>query len=87
MVSFHELILWDLSAVSTIRAPRVVVVEPRDGVGQDTPPNVDRPGDSGITGNGTKGESIDLKVTAAKGKTLYFMCLIHPWMQAVVKVG
>jgi hypothetical protein len=58
-----------------------------NGVGQDTPPNVDRPGDSGVTGNGTKGESIDLKVTAAKGKTLYFMCLIHPWMQAQVKVG
>ena len=58
-----------------------------NGVGQDTPPNVDRPGDSGVTGEGKKGESIDLKVTAPKGKTLYFMCLIHPWMQAQVKVG
>jgi hypothetical protein len=58
-----------------------------NGVGQATPPNVDRPGDSGITGSGKKGESIDLKVTAKKGKTLYFVCLLHPWMQAEVKVG
>lgn len=58
-----------------------------NGVGQATPPNVDRPGDSGITGSGQKGESIDLTVTAKKGKTLYFLCLIHPWMQAEVKVG
>ena len=58
-----------------------------NGVGQDTPPSVDRPGDSGITGEGKKGESIDLKVTAKKGSTLTFMCLIHPWMQAKVVVG
>jgi len=58
-----------------------------NGVGQNTPPNVDRPGDSGVTGPGNKGESIDLKVTAPRGKVLYFMCLIHPWMQARVKVG
>jgi hypothetical protein len=58
-----------------------------NGTGQDTPPNVDRPGDSGVTGEGKKGESIDLKVTAAKGKKLYFMCLIHPWMEARVDVG
>lgn len=58
-----------------------------NGVGQATPPNVDRPGDSGVTGQGKKGESIDLKVTAKKGTKLYFMCLIHPWMQAKVIVG
>lgn len=58
-----------------------------NGVGQATPPNVDRPGDSGVTGEGKPGEFIDLKVTAAKGKQLYFMCLIHPWMQARVIVG
>jgi len=57
-----------------------------NGVGQDTPPNVDRPGDSGVTGSGEKGESIDLPVTAPKNSKLYFMCLIHPWMQAKVKV-
>ena len=58
-----------------------------NGVGQNTPPNVDQPGDSGITGSGQKGESIDLPVTAKKGTTLRFMCLIHPWMQAKVIVG
>jgi hypothetical protein len=57
-----------------------------NGVGQATAPSVDRPGDSGITGEGKKGESIDLKVTAKAGKTLYFMCLIHPWMQGKVTV-
>jgi hypothetical protein len=58
-----------------------------NGVGQDTPPNLDRPGDSGVTGAGQKGEKISFKVTAKKGKTLYFMCLIHPWMQGKVQVG
>jgi len=57
-----------------------------DGVGQKTPPKVDKPGDSGVTGSGKKGESINLKVTASKGTRLYFMCLIHPWMQAQVDV-
>ncbi len=57
-----------------------------NGVGQDTPPSVDRPGDSGLTGPGQKGEKISFKVTAKKGTELYFMCLIHPWMQAKVQV-
>ena len=58
-----------------------------NGTGSETSPSVDRPGDSGITGEGKKNEFIDLKVTAKKGSTLNFMCLIHPWMQAKVKVG
>jgi hypothetical protein len=58
-----------------------------NGVGQDTAPDVDRPGDSGVTGEGKKNEFIDLKVTAKKGTTLNFMCLIHPWMQGKVRVG
>ena len=58
-----------------------------NGVGQATAPNVDKPGDSGVTGEGKKGESIDFKVTAKKGSKLYFMCLIHPWMQGKVIVG
>lgn len=57
-----------------------------NGVGQMKPPLVDKPGDSGVTGRGKKGESIDLKVTAPAGTKLYFMCLIHPWMQAEVDV-
>jgi hypothetical protein len=58
-----------------------------NGVGQATPPSVDRPGDSGITGSGRKGEKISMKVTAKRGSTLRFICLIHPWMQARLKVG
>jgi len=57
-----------------------------NGVGQKTPPKVDKPGDSGVTGPGKKGESINLTVTAPAGTKLYFMCLIHPWMQAEVDV-
>jgi len=57
-----------------------------NGVGQKTPPKVDKPGDSGVTGAGKKGESINLTVTAPAGTKLYFMCLIHPWMQAEVDV-
>ena len=58
-----------------------------NGVGSQTPPNVDRPGDSALIGPGKKGESLDLKVTAKKGTTLHFMCVIHPWMQAKLVVG
>ena len=58
-----------------------------DGVGQNTPPNVDKPGDSGVTGKGKRGESIDLPVTAPAGTKLYMMCLIHPWMQAEIDVN
>ncbi len=57
-----------------------------NGVGQATPPSLDRPGDSGVTGEGKKGESIDFTVTAKAGTTLYFICLIHPWMQSKVEV-
>jgi hypothetical protein len=57
-----------------------------NGVGQATPPSVDLPGDSGLTGSGKKNEHIDLTVTAPAGTKLLFMCLIHPWMQAEVDV-
>jgi hypothetical protein len=57
-----------------------------NGVGQKTAPSVDRPGDSGVTGPGKKGESISMKVSAPAGTTLYFVCLIHPWMQSKVLV-
>jgi hypothetical protein len=57
-----------------------------NGKGQDTAPNVDRPGDSAGMGF-TKARTIDVPVTARKGTTLRFLCLIHPWMQAKVVVG
>ena len=65
--------------------PKVPFLE--NGVGQATAPSVDVPGDSGITGKGKKGEHIDLVVTAPSGSKLYFMCIIHPWMQAEVDVN
>jgi hypothetical protein len=56
-----------------------------NGKGQDTPPDVDRPGDSALLGP-NKGDVTELKVTAKKGKTLYAICIIHPWMQTKVHV-
>jgi hypothetical protein len=58
-----------------------------NGKGQDTPPNLDQPGDSAGIGIPGQPKVVDLKVTAKKGTTLHFICLIHPWMQAQVKVG
>ena len=56
-----------------------------NGVGQDTAPNFDQPGDSAVV-DATKGASLTLPVTAKKGTTHYFMCLIHPWMQGKLLV-
>jgi len=56
-----------------------------NGTGTNTPPNLDRPGDSGATGP-KKGDKISFKVGAKAGKTLSFMCVIHPWMQAELDV-
>jgi plastocyanin len=56
-----------------------------NGTGQDTPPDVDRPGDSAFIAP-NPGANVTLTVTAKKGSTLYFMCAIHPWMQAKVQV-
>lgn len=48
---------------------------------------LDGPGDSAfIAPNGAPGSSVKLKVSAKKGSTLYFFCIIHPWMQAKVQV-
>lgn len=60
-----------------------------NGVGQATPPKLDRPGDSGVTSvtQPKKGEKISFKVTAKKGSELYLLCIIHPWMQAELQVS
>ena len=47
--------------------PKFQYVE--NGVGQNTPSNLDRPGDSGLTGE-NKGDKVTFKVTAKAGKTL-----------------
>jgi plastocyanin len=58
-----------------------------NGVGEnDAPPKLDKPGDSGVFMTQNKGEKISFPVTAKKGSELYFLCLIHPWMQAKLQV-
>jgi len=57
----------------------------QNGVGQDTPAEFDGPGDSVFVGP-KPGDSADAKITAKKGTKLFFMCAIHPWMQAKVIV-
>ncbi|MDX6392293.1 MAG: hypothetical protein QOD66_4222 [Solirubrobacteraceae bacterium] len=59
--------------------PKFFFVE--NGVGSLTPPNVDRPGDSAFVAP-TQKAKVTLHVTAKAGTTLYFMCAVHPWMQA-----
>ena len=64
---------------------------PNDPNSQPTKPFVDggdgfnKPGDSALI-DGQNVKTLKLHVTAKKGKTLYYMCAIHPWMQGQVKV-
>jgi hypothetical protein len=64
--------------------PKFPFVE--NGKGQATPSNLDRPGDSVLTGE-KKGSKVTVKVTAKKGTTLNLLCVLHPQMQAQLKVG
>jgi hypothetical protein len=56
-----------------------------NGTGTNTAPNVDQPGDSAFIAP-TQKAKVTLKVTAKPGTTLYFMCAVHPWMQAKLLV-
>jgi hypothetical protein len=56
-----------------------------NGKGQDTPPDLNKVGDSAIFAV-KKGDKVKMKVTAKPGKTLSFVCGFHPWMQAKIKV-
>jgi plastocyanin len=47
-------------------------------------PGVDRPGDSFFIAPGAK--RLSFKITAKKGTTLHYFCVIHPWMQGTIKV-
>ena len=58
-----------------------------NGEGQKTPPTSTSPATPASPGEGKKGDSFELTVTAAPGTTLYFMCIIHPWMQAKLDVS
>jgi plastocyanin len=48
-------------------------------------PGLDGPGDS-VAIEGAKHKSISIKVTAPAGTTLYFFCVVHPWMHAKITV-
>ena len=63
--------------------PKFSFVE--NGKGQNEPASFDRPGDSGVTGP-RKGSSFEAPVTAPAGTTRWFVCALHPWMQAKLKV-
>jgi plastocyanin len=47
-------------------------------------PGLNRPGDSILF---LPGKSVSAKVTASAGKTLYYLCATHPWMQGRILVG
>ncbi len=63
--------------------PKFFFVE--NGKGTNTAPNVDQPGDSAFIAP-TQKAKVTLKVTAKPGTTLYFICAVHPWMQAKLLV-
>lgn len=44
-------------------------------------PGFNEPGDSIVIGPKGPFGKVAFKVTAKKGTTLYFMCIVHPWMQ------
>jgi hypothetical protein len=54
--------------------------------GSTTPPNVDRPDNTAFIAP-IQHAKVTLKVTAKPGTTIYFMCVVHPWMQAKLIVG
>jgi plastocyanin len=49
-------------------------------------PGFDVPGDSIFIGPKGHGGKVSFKVSAKKGTTLYFICIIHPWMQGKLVV-
>lgn len=79
----HELARAHGADPNTNAPPKFKFLE--NGVGQNVAPKLDRPGDSGFL-PARNGSKIAFKVTAPKGTTLTFMCLVHPWMQAKLVV-
>jgi plastocyanin len=59
--------------------PKFLYVE--NGQGTNTAPGIDRPGDSAFIPP-KMGAKVTLRITAKPGTTLYFVCAVHPWMQA-----
>lgn len=56
-----------------------------NGNGTNSPPHITRSGDSAFIAP-TKNAKVTLKVTAKPGTKLYFICAVHPWMQAELDV-
>jgi plastocyanin len=48
-------------------------------------PGLDARGDSLLFG-GPFDQAVEAQVTAPAGSTLYYLCVIHPWMQGSIKV-
>jgi plastocyanin len=48
-------------------------------------PGLNQEGDSLLI-QPRRGASISVKISAPPGTTLYYVCIIHPWMQATIKV-
>jgi len=65
------------------KPPKFPFVE--DGKGQKKAADFNKPGDSMLSGD-NKGDAVTVDVTAPAGKTLHFVCIIHPWMQAKLVV-
>jgi hypothetical protein len=58
---------------------------PQNAVVNKGRPGIDAPGDSVfIPPKGSPQPTI--RVSARRGRTLYFICLVHPWMQASLRV-
>ena len=73
-------------SVESDAPPPFIYTNDGTGVPNGGTAEFDKPGDSVFVGPGP-GDSADAKITAKKGTKLYFMCAIHPWMQAKVIVG
>ncbi len=57
-----------------------------NGQGSTTAPTVNSPNNTAFIGP-SQHAKVTLKVTAKPGTTIYFMCVVHPWMQAKLIVG
>jgi plastocyanin len=50
-------------------------------------PGFDKPGDSILVApKGRPSSKVSFKVTAKRGSTLYFICILHPWMEGKLLV-
>ena len=79
-----QIILWHQVDINT--NPPTIGENPVEvgKQGWDRMGNFKRKGDSWIAER--KNEKFKRKVTAKPGKTLYFMCVVHPFMQGKIKV-